>query len=353
MNYRVCVSIANEDAWELINDWMAQHASAHRSALVWIPQAEPCPSLFEALRALDPSKVDVLQSFKPFYRLLAAKGFTAHPASPGQYSLVLCVPTRQKIESLALIAQGILNLAPGGRFVMACANTQGSGSFISKLKSVVSELEVDGKNKCKWTAFTREQVSNLELLQEWIRDGAAMQIEGTDFQSVPGIYGWNKIDRGSELLASTLPSLAGRGADFGAGYGYLSRAVFAAGNSVDELHLIEADDRALQCATRNLAASTERCQFHWLDIASDRSELAKIPELDWIVMNPPFHEGRETEAALGRIFIETAALKIKPGGHLYMVANAFLSYEDTLKANFKSVKRVLVADGFKVIHAER
>jgi 16S rRNA (guanine1207-N2)-methyltransferase len=346
------VTTFNQDAWELISEWVDKNPPVRSFSQIWIPQPEPCPALLETLGKFDPAKIRVLQSFKPFYNSL--QGLHSGENIPGKVSLVLCVPTRQKVESLGLIAQGILNLADEGVFVLACANAQGASSFISKLKSVVENLEVESGNKCKWTVFKKSQLRDTEILQQWLNEAGPTQVGGTSFESLPGIYGWNKIDRGSLLLASTLPPLQGRGADFGCGWGFLSHCVLSTKtNSVERLYALEADERALASASRNLSSWSDRCEILWVDIAGDSEELSKLPPLDWIVMNPPFHEGRDTEAGLGKIFIEKAAAKLRPGGQLFLVANSFLPYEETLKAKFKKVQRVLDAEGFKVIHAQR
>src|SRR5690606_39356015 len=57
---------------------------------------------------------------------------------------------------------------------------------------------------------------------------------------------------------------------------------------------------------------------------------------DFIVMNPPFHQGREAEPDMGRRIIKAAAVALKPGGRLLMVANRQLPYERTLAEVFSS-----------------
>ena len=347
------MSTFNQDAWELIAECLSAHPEYQSHGKIWLPQPEPCDSLLEILKSLDSKKLEITQSFKPFYHSLKAFGSPAIVDSHAEKcSLVLLVPTRQKIESLGLMAQGLLNLKDDGRLIFACANAQGAGSFVSHLKQVIDGLEVESGNKCKWAVIAKNQIKDRAPLEEWIKAAGPMMVEGSPFQSVPGIYGWNKIDRGSEILLSTLPILDGVGADFGSGYGYLSHSLLSASPKVNTLHLIEADQRALDCSEKNLSTWKERCRFHWLDIA-DRNSMAPIKELDWIVMNPPFHEGRDSELSLGKNFINAAARALGPSGQLFMVSNAFLPYEDVLKMNFKNTRRILVSDGFKVIHAER
>ena len=124
------------------------------------------------------------------------------------------------------------------------------------------------------------------------------------------------IDPASRLLAQTLPSKLGRRvADLGAGWGYLSAHILTH-DSVEQLHLIEANHTALDCAKANVQDA--RAQFHWADA---RSWKAGEP-LDTVVMNPPFHTSRKAEPSLGQAFIEAAARGLTGSGHLWLVALA-------------------------------
>ena len=80
------------------------------------------------------------------------------------------------------------------------------------------------------------------------------------WMSQPGIFSWDRIDDGSALLARHLPDdLSGAVADFGCGWGYLSREVLARARwASTRLDLIDAEYRALEAARANLAGSARR-----------------------------------------------------------------------------------------------
>jgi 16S rRNA (guanine1207-N2)-methyltransferase len=85
---------------------------------------------------------------------------------------------------------------------------------------------------------------------------------------------------------------------------------------------------------------------HWHDVA------AGVPaRFDVIVSNPPIHQGRAEQPALGRRFIEVAADALEPAGQLWLVANRHLPYEATLAARFDQVRTVVDRHGYKVMHA--
>ena len=166
------------------------------------------------------------------------------------------------------------------------------------------------------------------------------------FTIAPGVFSDDGPDRGSVLLAGALPALTGRVADLGAGWGYLSRGILAS-EAVTELHLVEAEAAAFECARLNV--TDPRARFHWADATRWQAE----DRLDAVVMNPPFHTGRAGDPSLGRSFIEAAARLLSPSGQLWMVANRHLPYESTLRERFRTVTEAAGTGGFKIFHAAR
>jgi hypothetical protein len=79
-----------------------------------------------------------------------------------------------------------------------------------------------------------------------LAEGAPRLLEELGLWSQPGVFSWNRIDPGSDLLVRNLPSLSGKGADFGGGIGVLSRAVLAS-PKVTRLTLIGAAYISMVC----------------------------------------------------------------------------------------------------------
>jgi 16S rRNA (guanine1207-N2)-methyltransferase len=171
------------------------------------------------------------------------------------------------------------------------------------------------------------------------------------FHTAPGMFSHDRVDGGSRLLAENLPTdLAGRVADFCAGWGFLAHEVAARFPRVASLHLYEADFASLEAAKTNLAdRPNASVTFHWLDLTTE-----PVGErFNAIVMNPPFHTGRGAEPSLGQKMIEVAAKALVPKGRLLLVANTGLPYERTIAVNFAAQKEIARRDGFKVIEALR
>ncbi len=144
-----------------------------------------------------------------------------------------------------------------------------------------------------------------------------------------------------------LPALKGRGGDLGCGLGLLGRMALGS-SAVTEITLIDLDRRAIEMARRNV--SDPRAKIVWGDLRAASS----LPTgLDFAVSNPPFHDGGAEDQALGKIFIQRAADSLRSGGTLWLVANAHLPYEATLRERFRSVETVAQEGGYKVFEARR
>jgi 16S rRNA (guanine1207-N2)-methyltransferase len=296
------------------------------------------------------------QGFKPFADALGRAGariVAEIPAEP-RYPLVLLLPPRQRSEARALFARALGHLEPGGILVAAQSNDEGARSGESDLERLAGPVLTLSRHKCRvyWSP-AQARVIDPALLQEWLALDAPRPVGDGQWLSRPGLFAWDRIDAGSLLLASHLPStLHGRVADLGAGWGWLASEVVRHCTDVAAIDLYEAERRALEPARLNLTRAVHESGrdievgVHWHDVA------AGLPcRYDAIVSNPPFHQGRAGEPDLGRAFIASAADALEDGGAFWLVANQHLPYESILAARFARVREVVVQVGFKVIEA--
>jgi 16S rRNA (guanine1207-N2)-methyltransferase len=70
-------------------------------------------------------------------------------------------------------------------------------------------------------------------------------------------------------------------------------------------------------------------------------------------MNPPFHEGRAADPALGQAFIEAAAKALRSGGRLFLVANRGLPYEAVLAGRFPQSGELARDGNYKILWGRR
>jgi 16S rRNA (guanine1207-N2)-methyltransferase len=303
-----------------------------------------------------PGQLVCAQSFRPFADALGRSGWQvvdedALDADDTRYALVLVLPPRQRDEARALFARALSSLAPGGIVVACQSNNEGARSGESDLQQLAGLGGKLTKNHCRtyWTA-PADGRHDEALRKRWAALDAPRGIVDGRFQSRPGVFAWDRIDPASALLVEQLPAdLAGRGADHGAGWGYLSAEVLARCPKVTALDLYEAESRALALARRNLAGSNAKLDFRWHDVTAGIDG-----RYDFVVSNPPFHTpAREDRPDIGQRFIAVAAQALRPGGQLFMVANRHLPYEQILNESFGQVRVAAERDGFKVIVGTR
>jgi 16S rRNA (guanine1207-N2)-methyltransferase len=293
------------------------------------------------------------QHFKPHADALQRGGLHVQSHAEGLFPLVLLLPPRQRDQARADLARGVRRAAAGGVVVASIANNEGARSGEADMQRLLGPVQSIAKNHCRvFWANVREESLDRALLDQWLQIDAPRPIADARFTSRPGVFAWDRIDAASELLASQLPNdLCGHGADLGAGFGYLSAEVLARCPHATSLDLYEADARALELARSNLSpvsihSTSPKLGYFWHDVTTG------LPHrYDFVVMNPPFHQGRADLPELGRAFIVAAADALVEGGRLWLVANRHLPYEAVLNERFGVVRAVTAERGFKVIEA--
>ncbi len=265
-------------------------------------------------------------------------------AAPGSYASIVMQAPPGTLERRYAMAQALIALTPDAQFTVTAPKDKGGLRIAKELAAFGCTVSESSKSHHRICA-TRRPVTLTDGLDA-LKDGALRLVEPLGLWSQPGVFSWDRIDPGSDLLAARIPPLQGRGADLGCGVGYLALRVLQA-PSVERLDLIDFDRRALDAAQRNVI--DPRAHFQWADATAS---LADFQALDFVVMNPPFHSAATEDKALGQAFIRAAAKLLRRGGVCWLVANRHLPYEAVLSAQFKSVRLDHEAAGYKVFEAK-
>jgi 16S rRNA (guanine1207-N2)-methyltransferase len=216
------------------------------------------------------------------------------------------------VERRYALALALRALKPGGVLTAMALKERGGSRLKKELEAFGCDVDESARRHHR-ICVVEKPAAPLGL-DEAIEAGAPRLVEALQLWSQPGVFSWDRIDPGTALLLKHLPAMTGKGADLGCGVGVLARAVLPS-TAVTELALIDNDRRAVEAARRNI--DDPRATLLWADATA---EAAGLDGLDFVVMNPPFHDGGTEDKALGQRFIVRAHAALRKGGTLWLVA---------------------------------
>jgi 16S rRNA (guanine1207-N2)-methyltransferase len=280
-------------------------------------------------------------------------------------SVVLLLPKGRKLARRRLL-EAYLLLHHGGRLFIAGANQEGIQPVIRDAEALFGEASILGYKKGNRVACLAKE-NKSRPLPEWVAEpGLAhagwtvecglpvlpwhefeVEIRSTRlrFRTRPGLFSFDSIDEGSQLLLENLPDFSGaRVLDFGCGWGAIG--LFAARWGATHVDLIDADLDAVAAACENLAlneiTNASVCPSDVLSAVTDR-------RYELIVSNPPFHVGKAVDFEIARTFLRHARQILQPKGKLVLVANRFIRYDRVLKEEFRKVSVLAETGKFHVL----
>ncbi|RTE86240.1 MULTISPECIES: methyltransferase [Gammaproteobacteria] len=169
---------------------------------------------------------------------------------------------------------------------------------------------------------------------------------------LPGVFSQDKLDLGTKLLLEKLPSsISGDVLDFGCGSGVISQFLLSTQSerqgSINSMHLCDLNAFAIEASKHTLKRFNASCSFYL-----DDGIPANLPKVDWIISNPPFHQGKSTNYEIATQFILKAKSHLKANGKVLLVFNQFLPWERLLAEQFKRISVIAQNKSFKVVTAE-
>ncbi|MGD8176427.1 methyltransferase [Marinimicrobium sp. ARAG 43.8] len=284
-----------------------------------------------------------------------AKGFTTHftdfEETLWQSATFDCVYYR--IAKEKPVTHHIINLAgrllkPGGQLVLCGQKNEGAKTVIDNAGKALGDHQRASKSGNVYSAsITRAETPPKALNDsDYAHPRVIGNYDGLEFHSKPGLFGWQKIDRGSQLLwQSVKPSLNVQPPrqllDLGCGYGFLG---LLTGQLPIERRVLTDNNAAA------LAMAQHNAQRHGINaeiIAADCAD--RITEtFDVVLCNPPFHQGFSVRGDLTDRFLASAREHLKRNGTAYFVVNRFIPLPQTAKRYFSHCQKLGDEDGFTV-----
>lgn len=298
-------------------------------------------SSFGVFGAPHPDLADIPAGAQQFSPLMPGAG-ALEDVSPASLTGFIIAAPPGTLERRYVLALALRALHAGAPLTVMAPKERGGNRIAKELEAFGCAVETSSRRHQR-ICVTARPAQLSEAVDEALKAGGPQRLEALGLWSQPGIFSWDRIDPGSALLLSVLPVFSGRGADLGCGIGLLARAVLVS-PAVTQLALIDIDRRAITAAGKNIEDA--RITFHWAD-----ARKLQTTGLDFIVMNPPFHEEGVEDKALGQAFVQRAQQMLRDGGLLWLVANRHLPYEALLAGAFSSVTLRADGNGFKVYEA--
>lgn len=182
--------------------------------------------------------------------------------------------------------------------------------------------------------------------QEYTQLRVVATVGTESLYSKPGVYGWQKIDKGSQQLIQRLPAMLGADLpisdlsvlDLGSGSGYLS---LAACGPESQITATDNNVAAMQATLHSLQQAGMKAQFQ---LSNAGEELDG--RFDIILCNPPFHSGFGIDYDLTDRFSKSAARLLKRDGKACFVVNQHVPLKRIASNYFNSVELDLDTSSF-------
>lgn len=252
-----------------------------------------------------------------------------------------------------IIKQSLKRLPVGGELLLSGFKNEGFKTYVDKARALVGAPKQISKGRGgAMLARIKKQFEPAQSDIDALKDDDYTQcrkiaVNGFEFYSKPGVYGWQKVDRGSALLIDAVAqgerdSAPAQVLDLGCGYGYLT---LAGARLWPSARWVSTDNNAaaINACSENMKQYAIAGECLLADCAQGIDE-----QFDWVLCNPPFHRGFDHDQSLTRTFIRTAAQRLQPKGCAWFVVNQFIALPAIAADYFSSVELKAEADGYRI-----
>lgn len=249
-----------------------------------------------------------------------------------------------QVEALRL---GAALLRPGGRLYFVGATKEGVRSALAQARALFGQANILIRKGGYHAGIVPRPAGSFPLPEVLYEEHIVTVDETpTRLSSPAGVFASKRLDEGAaSLIAGMRIAPGARVLDLGCGTGLVGLAALRRGARVTT---VDVSARAVAATRRTLAVNgyPETAAQLSIGVSAVAEERFNI-----VVTNPPFHRGHGVDFEIARLFIAGAARVLRPGGSLYLVANAFLRYEPWLKEHFPRVRIAWESRRFKVWEA--
>lgn len=266
--------------------------------------------------------------------------------------------SKEKALTHYLFNQAARLLATKGELLISGKKQEGIKTYATKLKehfACEGQLKKSSSDYYgRFTHFTHQVNINDQHYAE-LQPPFPHHERLSHIVSKPGVFGWDKIDAGTELLLKALPDILQAHEhschnilDLGCGYGWIFMNLphYLPQSTLKDISITATDNNAaaILCAEQN--AKANHVNTH---IIADDCAKGITDTFDLIVCNPPFHQGFTHEKALTQKFLTQTKRHLSKHGLAVFVVNEFIRLPKEQLDGFNHNRIVIQKDGFKVI----
>lgn len=272
--------------------------------------------------------------------------FTANYQGEKKFDLLLIFLPKAKQETQYLLANLTPHLQQGGDIILVGEKKCGiksAGKLLTPYSSSVNNI--DSARHCSILYAQLNKEVAVFKQYEWIKT-YSLNINQVELQicSLPGVFSYGELDKGSELLLQNLPeNMHGSVLDFGCGAGVIACYLQKKYPHL-AVDLIDINCYALESAKLSLLKNQLQGNVFPSNVFSDVHK-----KYNYLLSNPPFHSGKETDYLAAETFISQAPDYLSEKGTLSLVANKFLKYEPLLKKAFNNINTPQENNKFKIL----
>ncbi|MBC8951519.1 16S rRNA (guanine(1207)-N(2))-methyltransferase RsmC [Xenorhabdus sp. PB62.4] len=235
-------------------------------------------------------------------------------------------------------------LSPNTDIFIVGENRSGVRSVDKLMEGIAPFHKIDTARRC--SLFYGQLKNQVQFDQNnWWN---SYQVGDVIVNTLPGVFSQDDLDVGSRLLLSTFDApISGSLLDMACGSGVLATVL---GKKNPDLALTLSDVNAAAITSSKATLKANKLEGN---VVTSNVYSAIEEKFDWIISNPPFHDGLKTNLAAADDMIRMAPNYLKPGGKLRIVANAFLPYPALLDSAFGKHEVLAQTGKFKVYQATK
>jgi len=268
-------------------------------------------------------------------------------------AIIRTILEKRKKMIIDMSLRAMSQLKPDGYLLIVGAKKEGVQSvskYISKLTSSTSETMAFKHGIHLIRLKKPDDYIYQNLKQESIFNKFEVRGLEIDLKLDERVFAKGKLDLATKLLIENVEVEDGsKILDLGCGSGVIGIAISKLGKNIDVTY-VDDDYAATEVTKDNLIKNDSK---NFAVFLSNEFDKIKERKFDLIVSNPPFHLGKQTSKIVASEFIKKSYFSLSPKGKLYIVCNAFLPYEKSIKNIFGNCEIVARTPAYKLLMAKK